>query len=338
MKKIFLIFTVVMTIMVSCSKDETACEVCQSIDEDIATIDLKFQTDGFSSTRAFFDDVALAEPWEKEVRDLTVYIFDLRNKQKAVFFQRYYPSSPEDLNYVIELPLELIGVECELLAIANNPVNSDMTYDEVLDWKEYGILSSYQSTFSSMINSCIRSRGFSMSGRQNFTLESLTQKISVELKRTVAKLAAKTQLNPDILTQYNVKGASIGLVLTSQMSMKVFADSGYGGEFQRSQIAEFIDGEYCNLFYLYPNLAETNNAKLRFLFVVTLDEDGDPETTNDRKDYLIYHPAEYSGGGNIIRNGYYRMYATINKLQSSRNTGVTDEEWVSSEMVTINFE
>lgn len=340
MKKIFLVFAVLFSMLASCSEEDNGCETCPGTE--MLTLRLNFHTNGFTSmTRGFFDNTPVAEPWEKEIRSLMIYIFDLRNREKAVYFK--WVTSREGLDYMtidvelpVELPVELIGAECEILVAANNQNKINMTYDQVLEISEYRGISGYQSDFNSISSKCIRTEGFCMSGRQTFTVIP-GQTISVELRRTVAKLAIKTFINPEILKKYDAKAIFLrGIKLDGQFhSMCPFNESGYGERYMIYQRSEYLSGSYGNLFYIYPDLSMINHPYCQMIFVVTLDKDGDPETLHDQTDYLLYYKPEYSGNGQVIRNGYYRFSVTINGIESNGKDPLSKKE---NDMITVVME
>ena len=100
--------------------------------------------------------------------------------------------------------------------------------------------------------------------------------------------------------------------------------------YTHTQAAAAASGKYQNLYYLFENgaLAEANRVTLEI--TATYDADGNASTTADRMEVVYTVPITGKAGGEIVRNGYYRIAANLTGLVGQDcQVSVSVAEWES---------
>lgn len=157
-------------------------------------------TDG-DGTRTFFDDKAAAETWEKSLSSLAVYAFD---KSGALLVHRdFTPSELTAKSATFSLPKSAAGTECSFYAVANLDVPAAPTKSSLTTLLEKEA-ANYNGTFAEVSAAAKRARGFVMSGSATKTVGAVnsTTSVAVTLKRTVAKIALQTTVDPAFAEKY----------------------------------------------------------------------------------------------------------------------------------------
>ncbi len=317
MKKLMMI-ALAATMFCACVKENETVVTPQTTTE--VPVRLSFgNADAF--TRAYFDDTMEAEPWEKAVNTVTVYVFNSIGRMvKNVTF------SADDLAAMsteFTLPVLDAGEVATFQVIANrtgldiSSLNRSAFYA-----RTESDISSYNGTFAEVSTKARRQHGFAMSGTATATMKTdgTVTEVSVTLKRVVAKIAVKIAVDPTFPQRHyggTIAVKTINVVSVSASVPLLFNDYYYspGYSLNHTQTPQVIDGEFCSLFYVFEQgpPAFGPDQKARIDITAELDQDGNP-STNDRMPYRYSFTLEGSGDGEIKRNGYYRVTGTITDL------------------------
>ncbi len=273
---------------------------------------------GQLNTRAFFDNTSLAEPYEKEITKMDIYVVDDQGKQ--VMHKRFDANEITKLKGGLYVPVYCEGRYCTFYAVANHYrylyFNGETALVKANDDNNthYTGNFNYISTYSRQYN------GFTMSDVKKVLIgpNGTVTDVSFTLKRTVAKIAIRTEMTPDFPARYHTAKAWIKSVeltncpthtpLWYQPGVDRVAD----GWVKVTQDAEQLDGYSCNLLYVFENFARSAGGReCNLVFTIVLDMDGSSETHDDRIEAVCTVPFAGSGDGEIKRNGYYRVQAII---------------------------
>ena len=177
----------------------------------------------------------------------------------------------------------------------------------------------YNGTFAEVSTAAKRSGGFVMSGSATKTVgaENTTTNIGITLKRTVAKVALQTTIDPSFSQKYggSLTVNSVKLSKAASQSLVVAGSPTPGTmTFSHTQTPAAASGKYNALFYCFENGALTAGNRVLLEINATYDLDGNASTTDDRSE--VTYSVELTGkaAGEILRNGYYRVSANITGL------------------------
>lgn len=277
-------------------------------------------------TRAFFDDDAAAEPWEKELKTANLYLY---GPNGDLALHRFLTAAEIAAGKaVLALPVTLIDKECRIVLLANESKTDIPTYAKARSyvdntWGRY--LSSHA---EDVIGGCVWPGGFLMVGETAFTVgnDSAT---NITLRRNVAKVAFRVSVSDDFSARHN--GGTVTIVETGIFNVNgdvyLLEEGVYPPDLKQTIIQKPLatDLGFDNLFYLAENPAD---GPVRVLIVGYFDADGDQSTTHDRVDLAFNCYLEFDGNGKINRNRYYRIKGTITDLDEIKlETTFTVAEW-----------
>ena len=286
-------------------------------------------TDG-DGTRTFFDDKAAAETWEKSLSSLAVYAFD---KSGALLVHRdFTPSELTAKSATFSLPKSAAGTECSFYAVANLDVPAAPTKSSLTTLLEKEA-ANYNGTFAEVSAAAKRARGFVMSGSVTKTVGAVntTTSVGITLKRTVAKVAVQTTVDPSFANKYSGTLAinSVKLSKAASQSLVVAGTPTPGTmTFSHMQTPAAASENYNALFYCFENGALPAGSRVLLEINATYDSDGSTSTTDDRSE--VTYPIELTGkaAGEILRNGYYRITATVTGLTGlDCDLSITVADW-----------
>jgi hypothetical protein len=331
MNKIFLLASVVAaTSLASCSKN-TETIVPETDNADGPKVRLTLGDD--AATRAFFDDAAKAETWEKDLKTLTVYAFD---SSGDLIFRRYLNSSDVSAKSATFLmPNSAAGTTCSFYVVANTSYGDVATTSAMDAMLEKVTLDEYNGPFGEIMIMGKRKSGFVMTGKTTAAIApaGLTSDISVVLRRTVAKIAV--QANVQLSGLY--KGSSITINSMKLSKVSALSNSFYMTPLApRSSLWEYTQTTSKNgssstgLFYIYENDALSAGSGVTLTLTGTFDIDGNASTTNDRSDVEYILELTGAGDGEFRRNGYYRVNIVIKEPSGNTNAvtvSVTASDW-----------
>ena len=100
--------------------------------------------------------------------------------------------------------------------------------------------------------------------------------------------------------------------------------------YTHTQAPATASGKNNNLFYIFENGALAEASRVALEITATYDADGNASTTADRMEVIYTVPLTGKAGGEIARNGYYRIAANITGLVGQDcQVAVTVAEWES---------
>ena len=312
MKHLFLAATVALGLLVSCNKEEN--EIYATSKGAVATVSF---TDGEPATRSA---TAEAETWEKTLNTVTMFVFD--------------PFSAAELSAkkaTFALPNAVPGTVCEFYAVANLDVANvgDKTTLTALLERD---AASYNGTFAEVSTKAIRTGGFVMSGMATETIAAgSTTDVAITLKRTVAKVAVQVTPSPRFGSLYQGAVRINSITLSNGATQTPVFQSDYNPgafNFSATQASDAASGKYRNLFYLFECPARNVGNRVKAIIHATYDMDGDFSTAAGQSSMTYEVELDGTSGGEIRRNGYYRVDITINGLSGhDASLTITPAEW-----------
>ncbi len=346
MKKIFLFATMVAaTVLASCNKStDIDTNVIDNPDGPQVLLTLGSED---AATRAFFDNTAMAETWESEIKNMSVYIFDASGK----FIIKRSLTTPElsakSARFV--LPNSAAGTNCSFYVVANANYGNvaDVTAMDAMTESE--TLDEYNGTFAQTGQARKRTVGFVMTGKMTATIAAAgsSTTVAVTLKRTVAKIALRIRMDASFSTYYGNGTVTINSVKLSKVSAasNSFYQAGSyasrGSLYETTQTPQKNGSYYDGCFYAYENGTLTAGNRVMLTLTGVFDGDGISTTTADRLN--VEYEIELTGasGGEIKRNGYYRVDAAIKGLSGDGTGAITvnisAENWETPVTQTISL-
>ena len=325
--------------LASCAKE---LETQALVDFDGSQVSVSFVAEPNTlQTRAFFDNAASTETWEKSLSSLSIYVF---NSSGSLLVQRKFTSAElTNKKAIFALPRSAAGTTCNFYAVANR------TLPEIANEAAIkGILeedpAAYNGTFAEVTTKAKRTAGFVMSGMVSKAVGAIntTTEVPVTLKRTVAKIAVQTTLSADFSSRYSGK-VRINTTTISRAAgrttHKTPAGASTATPFSHTQTANEVSSAFNNLFYIYENGTLSAGSRVLLTMEGTYDRDGNFSTTGDQMP--ITYTCEISGtsnNGSILRNGYYRVAVSISGLMGQDvSTTVTVADWEAPLTQSINL-
>lgn len=338
MKKI-LIAAIAALPLLSCNKDaETMIPTPQPAPVDGAVVSMSFTDE--TPTRAFFGDAATAETWEKSLSSLSVYVFNA--KGDLITLRDFTASELTARTATFALPHAAAGTTCDFYAVANLSLSGVTTKTALLAKLETAA-ADYNGTFVEVSTKAKRAGGFVMTaGTSKAVAEGVTTSIALTLKRTVAKIAVQTTIDAGFSSKYSgtltVTSAKI-LKAASQTPIITPASPSPGAmTYTHTQTSTAVSGKYQNLYYLFENGALAEASRVTLEITAMYDADGNAATTADRMEVVYTIPITGKAGGEITRNGYYRIAANLTGLVGQDcQVSVSVAEWESPASQSVDL-
>ena len=270
--------------------------------------------------RAFFDNTAQAESWEKTLNSLTIYAYNVTN---GSFIRRAFTAEElSAMSVTFCLPASQPGDNCEFYAIANlqATVNSRSALLSLLENTNL-----YNGTFEIVSTGAIRPGGFVMSGKttKNLSTDGSTTPVSITIRRTVAKVAVETVIAPDFYSKYpgsdiRINSAKVAHTASTSLVMEqaVPVTGAMNYSYTQSSWYNPVTAGYGNLFYLFENGPVVSQYPVTLEINATCDIDGAWSTPDQYP--VTYKMTLGDDEGQLFRNSYYRIRINI--------TGLTDNE------------
>lgn len=272
---------------------------------------------GGDVTRAFFDNTATAETWEKSLSSLSVFVF---NNDGGLLICRDFTSSElAAKSATFALPKSAAGTPCNFVGVANYDASSARTQSELLALLETSA-TDYNGTFAEVTTKAKRTGGFVMSGQQSQTVGAVnsTTNVGITLRRTVAKVALQVSIDSEFAQKYPGT-LTLGEAKLSKAALQTAVVAGATPKpgamsYTHTQPLASAASNYNGLFYLYENGPLTSGNRVLLEITAMYDSDGNASTTNDRSEVTYTMELTGKAAGEILRNGYYRVAATIKGL------------------------
>lgn len=325
----------------SCSKntDNQSGNNPSDTDGPKVSITLKGESEG---TRAFFDNTAAAESWEKEIGSLSTYVFD--SYGNLILRRTFTPGEITARQANFSLPNSTAGTTCSFYVVANAEYGTVASKSAMEAAIEAASLDEYNGEVSVVMERAKRAGGFVMNGSRTTTVaaEGQTTNVAVSLKRVVAKVAVRTTVDPSFSDKYGQ-----GTVFITDAELTNISAGSYsfpGNVYPRTQLKSYTqvssvaDGNSDNLFYVYENEAPGSGDHVILILSGVFDADGDPLTTQDQMDVEYRVTLTGEGDGALVRNGYYRVQATVKGLSGDGVVlTITVADWETPITQTVNL-
>ena len=247
---------------------------------------------------------------------LSIFVFD--NADNFVIRRDLTSSELAAKSATFSLPKSLASTPCSFYAIANYDASSAKTRAALTVLVEKSA-ADYNGTFAEVSSAAKRSGGFVMSGSTSKTIGAVnsTTSVGITLKRTVAKVALQTTIDPSFADKYagELTINSVKLSKAASQSSVVAGTPTPGAmSYTHTQTLAAASGKYNALFYCFENGSLTAGNRVLLEINATYDLDGNGSTTDDRSE--VTYSVELTGkaAGKILRNGYYRIAANITGL------------------------
>ena len=328
MKKLILAATaIVAALFASCDKEPETLNPTMPGAVDGAQVTLTL-SGADEQTRAFFDNTAKAEAWESSLSSLSVFAFD---KAGTLILRRDFTSAELTAkSATFALPKSTAETECSFYAVANYDASSAKTKSALTSMLEKSA-ADYNGTSAEVSSKAKRSGGFVMSGSTTKTVGAVntTTDIAITIKRTVAKVAMQTTIDPAFSQKYGgtLTINSVKLSKAASQSLLIAGTPSPGAmTYTHTQTPAPASGKMNNLFYVYENVAAGNRVLLEIN--ATYDLDGSDATTDDRSEVVYSVELTGKSAGDILRNGYYRVTANISGLVGQDcEVSITVADW-----------
>lgn len=314
MKKMFLAAAAVVALLASCNKHTD--EIADSATGSVVKISL---TDKIpETTRAFFDQTAAAESWEKKINTLTLFIFDQSNQ--AVLQRNFTAAEISGQAATVPVPNAAPGQSYSFYVVANGSALSGVGTLDDLKSKVESEIAAYNGTFDEVTTKAKRAAGFTMTGSATQAIAAAGQTTSVQiaLERLVSKVAVQAATDSKFAATYpgrvKIEDATISNAVPS---VRYFNEVGTGGSsdrFTHTQVAKELSGKYGNLFYIYGNEGVATPEGVLLTLTGIYDNDGDFSTTGDQMPVSYDVELRGNSGKTINRNTYRRVTVNISGL------------------------
>lgn len=328
-KLIFAATAIVAALLASCDKDPETLNPTTPGAVDGAQVTLTL-AGADEQTRAFFDTTAKAEAWESSLSSLSVFAFD---KAGMLILRRDFTSAELTAkSATFALPKSTAGTECSFYAVANYDASAAKTKSALTSMLEKSA-GDYNGTFAEVSTKAKRSGGFVMSGSATKTVGAVntTTDVAITIKRTVAKVALQTTIDPTFAQKYGgtLTINSVKLSKAASQSLLIAGTPTPGAmTYTHTQTPASASGKMNNLFYIFENAALTAGNRVLLEINATYDLDGNASTTDDRSEVVYSVELTGKSAGDILRNGYYRVTANISGLVGQDcEVSITVADW-----------
>ena len=270
---------------------------------------------------------------------LSIFVFD--NADNLIIRRDFTPAELASKSATFALPKSTAGTECLFYAVANYDASSAKTRAALTALVENSV-AAYNGTFAEVSTAAKRSGGFVMSGSTTKTVGAVnsTTNIGITLKRTVAKVALQTTIDPSFADKYagTLTINSVKLSKAASQSLVVAGTPTPGAmTFSHTQTPATASGKMNSLFYIFENGSLAEGSRVLLEIEATYDSDGSTSTTDDRSEVVYSIELTGKAAGEILRNGYYRIAANITGLVGQDCiVSVTVADWETP--VTQNVE
>ena len=270
---------------------------------------------------------------------LSIFVFD--NADNFVIRRDLTSSELAAKSATFSLPKSLASTPCSFYAVANYDASSAKTRAALTALVEKSA-GDYNGTFADVSTKALRSGGFVMSGSTTKTVGAVntTTNIGITLKRTVAKVALQTTIDPSFSQKYggSLTVNSVKLSKAASQSLVVAGTPTPGAmTFSHTQTPATASGKMNSLFYIFENGSLAEGSRVLLEIEATYDSDGSTSTTDDRSEVVYSIELTGKAAGEILRNGYYRIAANITGLVGQDCiVSVTVADWETP--VTQNVE
>ena len=271
---------------------------------------------------------------------LAIFVFD--NADNFIIRRDLTSSELAAKSAAFSLPKSLASTPCSFYAVANYDASSAKTRTALTALVENSA-AAYNGTFAEVSTAAKRSGGFVMSGFATKTVGAVntTTSVGITLKRTVAKVAVQTTVDPSFANKYSgtLTINSVKLSKAASQSLVVAGTPTPGAmTFSHTQTPASASGKMNSLFYIFENEALAESSRVLLEIEATYDLDGEDTTTDDRSEVTYSIELTGKAAGEILRNGYYRIAANITGLVGQDcAVSVTVADWETPVMQNVDL-
>lgn len=261
-----------------------------------------------AQTRAFFDDSAALESWEKELHKATILVIETDGGD-VIARKDLTASELQQGRATIADPDFTEGGYVAVAAVANFDVPQDITnLGQFATLFSSFSVAEYNGTFSEVAYGAKRSGGFLMSAEDGDVLAVGVNSFDLNLVGAVAKVAFDLSLDDSFDSNYS-GSLRVNSISVSNTPLRV---SNNDEEFTHTQQSSQSGEHYRNLFYLLRSAP-------RFVVDATYDTDGNFSTTADQKSvqYDLNLKDDYGNPLTLEDHVYYRITGKIQGLGGS---------------------
>ena len=165
----------------------------------------------------------------------------------------------------------------------------------------------------------------------NMSLTGVTTK-SAMLTKLQTSVAVQTSVDASFNSKYSgtltVTGTKVVRAASQTPIIAPATPTPGAMTYTHTQAPAAASGKYNNLFYIFENGALAEASRVALEITATYDADGNASTTADRMEVVYTVPLTGKAGGEIARNGYYRVAANITGLVGQDcQVSVSVAEW-----------
>lgn len=347
MKKLLLSAIIAGAVM-GCSKNEGIEE--NFVPGDGAKVAISFASPVNVPTLRSFGN-GTTEAWEKTVNKATLFVSNASGKiilRKDIASADLAASATTPIPVVV--PGVTVGETCSFAMVLNNTVGTMADQTALMTALENNA-AVYNGTFGEVSTAAKRADGFVMTGNAAAKIVEGTTAVVITVKRTVAKVEVETKTTASFTAAYGAATVKINSIDLSKASSDSYlfdrtaeASNKYSAgakSFTFNQVANEVAGTpktYQNLFYIYENDDLTTGNRVTLKLNATFDNDGNTATTDDQTPLTYTVELNGEGTGKILRNGAYKVVASINGLTGNDITvqvNVADWETLKTQEVSL---
>ncbi|MFI3290178.1 MAG: hypothetical protein R3Y66_08620 [Rikenellaceae bacterium] len=338
MKRYIVMMAVAMAaICTSCSKDDEVTQVAPPTTSTNSEVTIKFSTDEITTTRAFFDESAESEAWEKSISKATLLI-ERYDDTAQTLIERIYRVLTSDQIAAGSITVGLTGANTGDLIVVAVGANFDIPEGTAALAVERTIINTmdmteYNGPFEQVSTGSIRPDGFVLFGYNVLEVVSGNAIVAdLQLKRQVVKIAIQATISDN----FNNPSVFLGDLRVDDITVRStdYYDYNFDYCFSFNQASYKSGSYYQNLFYIdhcYRN---------DFTVSATYDADGNFNTTTDQTSvtYVFSIMNDYGGMIELLDNQYYRVNLTINSMETTDvSVSISVADWVSVEDQTVEI-
>lgn len=340
-KMIFTAMLATLAALASCSKNNDEVPAPEYPVGDGARIELTL-TSADNQTRAFFAETAAAEPWEKEIKSLVVYVCDTEG---ALMLKRTLTDlEVSNESARITLPSSAVGTTCSFYVVANRDYGDFGTAGRIEQILDGGAVASVNGAFDVVSNGSADQDGFVMTGQATATIAPLTEpatNVNVTLERVVSKVAIRISTSAAFKNLYDNGTVTIDGIRLNNVASDAQPFAPEPATWMPTSLYQIpgYEDEFANgLFYICQNQGDFNSPQIELVMSGVFDGDGNSATTGDRADVEYETTLNGEGDGTFLRNGYYRVAVSIDGLSGeSAVANITVAEWETATPQNINI-
>ncbi len=326
----------------SCNKN-TDIDTTEILPPGGPQVEITLRSEG--QTRAFFDETAAAEPWESEIHALSVHVFD---QSGTLIIKRTLTTGEIAARSVrISLPNSAAGTTCSFYVSTGSDYGTMGTRDEIVQKKIQTVGADNSRDFSEVAQNHGNGQGFIMSGFATATIAvaGSATTVGVTVRRLVAKIAVRAKVAEAFQASLHTGTITIDNATVSQGNSASYVFHNPAGTytdpftFTHTQQTDRSGAYTQALFYVNETPpVPTDAQKLILTLTGYYDADGNSSSTNDRSTLEYRIVLDGSGGGEIKRNGYYRVDATIHGFSGDgASVNITAADWEGPFTQAVNL-